>query len=188
MMDMIENQVYLAQGAYAKVVGRSAELLALCETMHYALVAIHIRIQTAAAFGRLGKLKEAHSWLKKALSEAAPDGFVMPFVENYDLLKPLLAQEMKNDLIEKITELGEAAIARNETRPAVFDALTPREFEIVELMAQRLSNREIAQKLYLSEGSVKQYVNRIYSKLHIEGDTRTKRKQLTALAGQNSSV
>ena len=112
----------------------------------------------------------------------------MPFVENYDLLKPLLAQEMKNDLIEKITELGEAASARNETRPTVFDALTPREFEIVELMAQRLSNREIAQKLYLSEGSVKQYVNRIYSKLHIEGDTRTKRKQLTALAGQNAPV
>ena len=54
-------------------------------------------------------------------------------------------------------------------------------FEIVELMAQRLSNREIAEKLYLSEGSVKQYVNQIYSKLHIEGDTRTKRAQLAAL-------
>ncbi len=48
-------------------------------------------------------------------------------------------------------------------------------------MAQRLSNREIAQKCYLSEGSVKQYVNQIYSKLHIEGDTRTKRAQLAAL-------
>lgn len=40
-------------------------------------------------------------------------------------------------------------------------------------MAQRLSNREIAEQLFLSEGSVKQYVNQIYSKLHIEGDTRT---------------
>ena len=50
MMEMIENQVYLAQGAYAKVVGRSAELLAVCEAMHYALVALHIRIQTAAAY------------------------------------------------------------------------------------------------------------------------------------------
>ena len=56
-------------------------------------------------------------------------------------------------------------------------------FEIVELMAQRLSNREIAEKLYLSEGSVKQYVNQIYSKLHIEGDTRTKRKALAGLFG-----
>ena len=101
-------------------------------------------------------------------------------------MKPLLVQELKTDLIAKITELGEGAGARNaaSARPAVFDALTPREFEIVELMTQRLSNREIAERLYLSEGSVKQYVNQIYSKLHIEGDTRTKRKQLAGLAAQ----
>ena len=188
MMEMIENQVYLAQGAYARVVGYSAELLPVCEAMHYALVALHIRIQTAAAYERLGKSEEARAWLRKALSDAEPDGFVMPFVENYDLLKPLLTREIKNGLIAKITELGEAAKARSaaSARPAVFDALTPREFEIVELMAQRLSNREIAEKLYLSEGSVKQYVNQIYSKLHMEGDTRTKRKRLAELFGQKT--
>ena len=188
MMEMIENQVYLAEGAYAKVAGRSAELLALCEVMHYALVAIHSRIQTAAAYAQLGKIEEAHAWLGKALSDAAPDGFVMPFVENYAHLKPLLAREIKTELVEKITKLGEAAGARNaaSVRPAAFDVLTPREFEIVELIAQRLSNREIAEKLYLSEGSVKQYVNQIYSKLHIEGDTRTKRKALAGLFGQKT--
>ena len=188
MMEMIENQVYLAQGAYARVVGYSAELLPVCEAMHYALVALHIRIQTAAAYERLGKSEEARAWLRKALSDAEPDGFVMPFVENYAHLKPLLAREIKTDLIAKITELGEAATARNAagTRPAAFDALTPREFEIVELMAQRLSNREIAERLFLSEGSVKQYVNQIYSKLHIAGDTRTKRKQLAELFSQNT--
>ncbi len=188
MMEMIENQVYLAQGAYATVVGRSAELLAVCEAMHYALVALHIRIQTAAAYVQLGKPEEARTWLRKALSDAAPDGLVMPFVENYDRLKPLLTREIKNDLIAKIIEFGEAVKARSAAgdRPAAFDALTPREFEIVELMAQRLSNREIAEKFYLSEGSVKQYVNQIYSKLHIEGDTRTKRKQLAELFGQKT--
>ena len=188
MMEMIENQVYLAEGAYAKVAGRSAELLTVCEAMHYALVALHIRIQTAAAYEKLGKSEEAHTWLDRALSDAAPDGFVMPFVENYERLKPLLAREIKTDLVEKITNLGEAAERRRDesARPAVFDALTPREFEIVELMAQRLSNREIAEKLYLSEGSVKQYVNQIYSKLHIEGDTRTKRKALAGLLGQKT--
>ncbi|MDY4396544.1 MAG: LuxR C-terminal-related transcriptional regulator, partial [Oscillospiraceae bacterium] len=160
MMEMIENQVYLAEGAYAKVAGRSAELLAVCEAMHYALVAIHSRIQTAAAYAQLGKIEEAHAWLKNALSDAAPDGLVMPFVENYAHLKPLLAREVKTELVEKITKLGEAAGARNaaSVRPSAFDVLTPREFEIVELIAQRLSNREIAEKLYLSEGSVKQYV------------------------------
>ena len=52
-------------------------------------------------------------------------------------------------------------------------------------MGQRLSNREIAERLFLSEGSVKQYVNQIYSKLHIDGDTRTKRARLTELLAKN---
>ena len=188
MMEMIENQVYLAQGAYARVVGRSAELLAVCEAMHYALVALHLRIQTAAAYGKLGKIEEARTWLEKALSDAAPDGLVMPFVENYDYIKPLLAQETQSPLAAQIMALGEAARVRDAAplRPAVFDALTTREYEIVELMGQRLSNREIAEKLYLSEGSVKQYVNQIYSKLHIEGDTRTKRTQLAGLLRQKT--
>ena len=188
MMEMIENQVYLAEGAYAKVIGRSAELLAVCEAMHYALVALHLRIQTAAAYEKLGKTEEARAWLEKALSDAAPDGLVMPFLENYDYIRPLLARETQSPLAAQIMALGETAKARNtaSARPAVFDALTTREYEIVELMGQRLSNREIAERLYLSEGSVKQYVNQIYSKLHIEGDTRTKRTQLAALLRQKT--
>lgn len=188
MMEMIENQVYLAQGAYTKVIGRSEGQLAVCEAMHYALVALHIRIQIAAAYEMLGKTEEAHEWLSRALSDAAPDDFVIPFVENYDRLQPILSREIKSDLVVKIIELGEAAKARKaaNTRPGSFDVLTQREFEIVELMAQRFSNREIAERLFLSEGSVKQYMNQIYSKLHIEGDTRTKRKQLSELFSQNT--
>ena len=183
MIEMIENQVYLAQGAYAKLIGRSEGLLALCEGMHYALVALHIRIQTAAAYEKLGKPEEAQAWLARALSDAAPDGFVTPFVENYDAVKSILARESESGLIARITELGEAVSARRvaKTRPVAFDALTQREIEIVRLMAQRLSNREIAERLFLAEGSVKQYENRIYSKLQIEGDTRTKRKRLLEL-------
>ena len=188
MMEMIENQVYLAQGAYTKVIGRSEVQLALCEAMHYALAALHIRIQTAAAYEMLGKTEEAHQWLSRALSDAVPDGFVMPFVENYDRLQPILAREIRSDLIGKIIELAEAARARKaeNSHPSAFDVLTQREFEIVELMAHRLSNREIAERLFLSEGSVKQYVNQIYSKLHIEGNTRTKRKELARLVLQKT--
>ena len=59
--------------------------------------------------------------------------------------------------------------------------LTEREYEIVRLMAQRLNNREIAEKLYLSEGSIRQYVNQIYTKLQIAGEPRAKRKLLLDL-------
>ena len=180
MMDMIENQVYLAQGAWARVIGRSEGQLAQCDAMHYALVALHIRLQTAAAYEQLGKPGEAQAWLARALADAEPDGLVMPFVENYGYLQPILAREPRSGLIGRIIDLGEAAMARKAagSRPASLDALTQREYEIIRLMAQRLSNREIAERLYLSEGSVKQYVNRICSKLQITGDIRTKRQQL----------
>ena len=187
MIEMIENQVFLSQGDYAKVIGRSEGLLALCEGMHYALVALHIRIQTAAAYEMLGKHDEARALLTRALSDAAPDGLAMPFVENYRCITPLLAGEPRRGLAAQILALGEEGErrARSAVRPAAFAALTQREFEIVQLMARRLSNRELAEELFLSEGSVKQYVSRIYSKLHIEGDARTKRKRLAELFSQN---
>ena len=188
MTEMIENQVYLAQGAYAKVIGRSEGQLAVCSGMHYALVALHVRIQTAAAYEMLGKHKEAKAWLAQALSDAELDGFVMPFVENYRYLEPLLSEQLQGNLIARVRELGEARAQRQAgaARAAAFAILTDREYRIVCLMAQRLSNREIAGKLFLSEGSVKQYVKQIYAKLHIEGDTRTKRKRLSDLLEANT--
>ena len=188
MIEMIENQVYLAQGAYAKVIGRSEGLLALCEGMHYALVALHVRLQTASAYERLGKRGEAETLLVQALADAAPDGIVMPFAENYRYLKPLLAAGPQTALTARVLALGEAGERRQSgtVRPAAFTALTEREYALVGLMAQRLTNREIAEKLFLSEGSVKQYVNQIYSKLHIEGDQRTKRRRLAELLTQKA--
>ena len=184
MIEMIENQVYLAQGEYAHVIGRSEGLLAQCEAMHYALVALHIRIQTAAAYEMLGKHEQARALLSQALTDAEPDTLLMPFAENYRYLKPLLVQNLlQSPLVPKIIELGEAAELRGSraVRPTALAALTEREYEIVRLMSQRLTNRELAEKLFLSEGSVKQYINQIYSKLHIEGDARSKRKRLLEL-------
>ena len=183
MSEMVENQVYLAQGAYAKVIGRSEGLLAVCEGMHYALVALHIRIQTAAAYEMLGKRSDARKILAQALSDAQPDELVLPFAENYRYIKHLLG-DFDDEFALRIKALGAQCEARQDrllaahSRPAALSALTEREYEIVRLMSRRLSNREIAQRLYLSEGSVKQYIKQIYSKLGIEGDTRTKRHQL----------
>ena len=194
MMEMIENQVYLAQGAYAKVVGRSEGLLAMCDGLHYALVALHVRIQTAAAYAMLGKGEEALALLERALGDAAPDSYILPFAENYHYLKdtlPACGRGEDEAFLRQIMELGAVCERRRETLlrgnayPAAFGALTDRELELAELIAARLSNREIAEKLFLSEGSVKQYVNQLYSKLCIEGDTRTKRKRLAEMMGKS---
>ena len=183
MMEMIENQVYLAQGAYAKVIGRGEGLLALCGGMHYALVALHVRIQMAAAYQRLNKGEEARAALAQALDIAARDGFVLPFAEERSYLEPLLAEMPPGEFTAQIAALGQLGEKhrRRAACPAALAELTEREREVVLLAAQRLSNREIAEKLFLSEGSVKQYINQIYAKLAIEGDVRTKRKRLAEL-------
>ena len=85
----------------------------------------------------------------------------------------------------QVIRLGEVWLRRNAPEPAptprILANLTGREAQIVELMTQRLSNREIAERLYLSEGSVKQYINQIYSKLQIPGGIRNKRRALLEL-------
>ncbi len=77
-------------------------------------------------------------------------------------------------------------LCQRSTTPAIFAALTEREREICTLIAARLTNREIGERLYLSEGSIKQYSNQIYSKLQIGGGTRTKRKRLIDLLNSGS--
>ena len=164
--------------AYAQIRDNGQENMALCCDFLAWRLSICAEVEPELT---LEERREA--LLRQALSDGEPDGLVMPFVENYDGLAPLLAQEIRSDLIDRIVELGEASRQRKmrNVRPRALSALTEREFEIVRLMAQRLSNREIAERLFLTEGSVKQYVKQIYSKLHIDGDTRTKRRRLNEL-------
>ena len=95
-----------------------------------------------------------------------------------------MAFTSRGSFTTQITLLGKEAERRRRQSsfPAALAALTEREQTIAALIADRLSNREIAEELFLSEGSVKQYVNQIYAKLEIEGDVRTKRKRLAELA------
>lgn len=62
---------------------------------------------------------------------------------------------------------------RPDTAPRTdMDAgLTPREFAVLEQLAKGLLYKEIAHNLGITEGSVKQYIHRIYGKLHVQNRT-----------------
>ena len=194
MMELIENQVYLAQGEFPRVIGRSEPLLSGCESLHYALVALHIRLQTASAYEALGNRAMARKLLVRALEDAEPDGFVLPFAENAPYLMnhySALSRELETPFAASVCELSECWLSWQQTsgsRQEPIEALrelSERERSVAQLMALRKTNREIAETLFLSEGTVKQYINRIYSKLQLTGTAQEKRRALTALLQKN---
>ncbi len=75
------------------------------------------------------------------------------------LLAPAITRRLIEDFVAR---------PRQDARPDVaFDLLTPREAEVLMLIARGLSNAEIAGRLYLSEPTVKTHVTRVLAKLRV---------------------
>lgn len=80
----------------------------------------------------------------------------------------LISQEMASKLIQNMNKATPAQ--KNEF------GLTAREIEVLHKLAAGLRNQEIAEALYLSEGTVKNYISTIYSKLNVKGRREAARK------------
>ncbi|MCJ0903410.1 response regulator transcription factor [Rhodococcus sp. ARC_M6] len=91
----------------------------------------------------------------------------------------LLAPTVTRRLIADVTSRR----ATPRTRPAALDALTPREREVLELIARGLSNTEIAEKLFVAEQTVKTHVGKVLSKLDLRD-----RAQAVVLAYESGLV
>lgn len=67
-----------------------------------------------------------------------------------------------------------AHIAQRSPQPdtAIVSELSEREIEVLQLLAQGLTNREIAGRLHLSNGTVRNYVSSIFSKLNVADRTQ----------------
>lgn len=84
---------------------------------------------------------------------------------------------------DTVTQAMEAAASGSSTAADGTATLTPRELEIVRMVAQGLRNRVIGERLVISESTVKVHLHNIYEKLGIEG-----RLELVLLAQQKGLV
>jgi len=73
----------------------------------------------------------------------------------------LLAPTVTKRLIQEFTRIA------RRTRPPELDQLTPRELEVLNLVARGMSNAEIAQELILSETTIKTHVTHVLAKLDL---------------------
>ena len=188
MLQAIYIQYLLAQGRYTEVIAKKEEAAALYESAHSLQCSIHLHIQLAAALEQIGRRGQAMEELRTALDLALPDGIVMPFAENCDYITTQLQELHKRGVFpEQIEKILTMAAGYRVSRKRILRALwgededyglSERELEIAKLAAQRLTNREIADKLHLAEGTVKNQLSRIFEKLGISGDSKNKRLEL----------
>lgn len=72
-------------------------------------------------------------------------------------------------LLEKlIAQTPSSNLNDSQSAPAVASGLTPRERDILRLIGTGATNREIAQQLFISEGTVKSYITSIFNRLNMK--------------------
>ncbi len=183
MYEIIYNQVLLLQKKYATVIGRGEFLLKACRGIHYMLCEIHLHIQLAIANYALGKSDTAADELKEAFRLALPDEIMLPFAENGRMLMPLLKQAPTEyrAFAERICAIAEMIDNEQSVSPSPWDILTEREKMVAVLYGSGKNRKEIACELYLSEGTVKNYIGAVYSKLALTGTPKQKHMALSEI-------
>lgn len=138
---------------------------------------IEILILQALAHEAQDNLPQAFDPLQRALSLAEPEGFVRSFLDEGAPMQRLLSgmkQGESKDYINRLLTVFRAEISPDFAEPAsqpLIDPLSERELEVLQLIADGLSNREIGERLFLALNTVKGHNRHIFSKLGVQRRT-----------------
>lgn len=104
---------------------------------------------------------------------AGADGYLLKEVRATNLVAGIRAVAAGQSLLDPaVVERVTARVREAASATTPLDGLTPRETEIVTLIAEGLSNREIGARLFLAEKTVKNYVSGILAKLGMQRRTQ----------------
>jgi LuxR family maltose regulon positive regulatory protein len=140
------------------------------------------RLLLAKALFDQHKIHQALQVMKEAIRLAAPERFYRPFLDRSALCPPLLSLALQAEnltseahaFIKELLRLSGHGKMDARMAPAEIAALSasasisPREQDVLRLMSEGYSNREIAVALSISESTVKTHVANIYSKLNVK--------------------
>ena len=176
---LVLARLLIAQDRPADTLALLEPLLPRMERQERKDLVIEIQILRALAFQAQGDIGQALTTLERALSLAEPGGFVRVFVDEGPPMAPLLYQAAARGIAPEyagklLAAFPDAEPAAKPRQPQVemIEPLSEREIEVLQLIAEGLSNREIAQKLFLSVNTVKVHTYNIYSKLSVHSRTQ----------------
>lgn len=124
-------------------------------------------------YQRLGNSPAARASLGRALSLAEAGGYVRMFVDEGEPMRRLLREMVGNgegrhaQRVLRAWDGTERTATAGTSAAGLVEPLTPREIEILRLIAAGLRNQEIADRLYISLPTVKRHVANAYGKLGV---------------------
>ena len=104
--------------------------------------------------------------------QAGAKGYLLKDVQPQDLVAFLRGVDrgetaLTPSMVSRLVEEYARVTASPQERPAQFDAISGREWEVMELIATGATNREIATQLVIAENTVKNHVRNILAKLNL---------------------
>ena len=148
---------------------------------------IEIDALAALAVAAVGDQPAARTTLLRALALAEPEGYLRSFADMGEPMRALLTDcrltlapradapsRQALASIDRILAVFPVAPIRPPTVPvaAMIELLSPRELEVLALVAAGLSNQDIADRLIVSISTVKKHINNIYGKLDVISRTQ----------------
>lgn len=196
--DAMPAAVELAMWLEVPVLTRARVLIADASTAHLALAAdllrtvrqqaeaccyvpqmIEAQVLQSLALEKQGSTVEALEVLNEAVELAEPGGWIRPFIEIGPTMAGMLArlpdQQRETRFVTQIrSNFGVAKVGLTPVggtglvQQPLVEALTNREHDVLVLLSQRLSDKEIAAQLSISVATVRTHLKHLYAKLGVQ--------------------
>ncbi len=181
-------KVLLAEGSDASLAEASAaldDLLEYAEAVHAMPLRIATLATRAVVLQAKGRVHASQTALAEALALAEPHGFLRTFLDLGARMAAVLARYVEQGgdsplaarLIEAFDQQSmvgavmavpsEAARVSSPAEALLVEPLTERELDVLDGLARRLSNKEIAEELAISPHTIKRHTASIYGKLGV---------------------
>jgi LuxR family maltose regulon positive regulatory protein len=193
-LPLAQARVLLAEGDFAAALAIIEPYRQQMETRGWADERLRAIVLQAIALSQSGAKDKALAVLAEALSLAEPSGFIRLFVDEGEGMRLLMADYAQSyrlgrllierqphdhklfnyadKLLAAFPSKAQSEIGDERSSHLQSEILTSRELEIIQLIADGLTNEAIATRLYLSLYTVKAHVRNIFAKLDVANRTR----------------
>jgi LuxR family maltose regulon positive regulatory protein len=177
---IILSRILIAKDEPQRALEILSSLLKAMKELRRMDLVLEILILQAIAQHAVGNFKEAICVIEEALTLGEPANYIRIFVNEGSAMAKLIYEashqgilpEYCGRLLNAFPDTTQNALPKRDPEFELVEPLSPRESEVLTLISEGLTNREISERLFLTLGTVKVHTRNIYGKLCVNNRTQ----------------